>query len=104
MEDREYYWDWMKHEDNLFTNRNNLLLVAESMTFAAVATVQAGTAGHSTFGVLLAAAGFFITLIWMFASLKYLVPTDPPLKRKLREIDPIRKDFDHARSNWWSNH
>lgn len=100
MDEKDYYWDWLKHEDNLFTNRNNLLLVAESMTFAAVATIQAGTAGNSAFGVLLATAGLFITLIWVFASLKHLVSTDPPLKRKLREIDQRRKDFDHRRNNW----
>jgi hypothetical protein len=103
MDDSEYYWDWLKYEDNLFTNRNNLLLVAESMTFAAVATIQAGT-GKSAHGILLAAAGLFITLIWLFASLKHLVSTDPPLKRKLKEVDPRRNDFDLARSQWWSNH
>jgi len=62
MDDSEYYWDWLKHEDNLFTNRNNLLLVAESMTFAAVATIQAGT-GKSAHGILLAAAGLFSSKI-----------------------------------------
>jgi len=103
MDDSEYHWDWLKHEDNLFTNRNNLLLVAESMTFAAVATIQAGT-GKPAHGILLAAVGLFITLIWLFASLKHLVSTDPPLKRKLREVDPRRNDFDLARSKWWSNH
>ncbi len=103
MDDSTYYWDWLKHEDNLFTNRNSLLLVAESMTFAAVATIQAGN-GESAYGVLLAAAGLFITLIWVLASLKHLVSTDPPLKRKLREADPRRNDFDLARSRWWSNH
>jgi hypothetical protein len=103
MDDSEYYWDWLKHEDNLFTDRNNLLLVAKSMTFAAVATIQAGT-GKSVHGILLAAAGLFITLIWLFASLKHLVSTDPPLKRKLREVDPRRNDFDLARSKWRFNH
>ena len=103
MDDSDYYWDWLKHEDNLFTNRNSLLLVAESMIFAAIATIQAST-GNSAYGVLLAAAGLFITLIWVLASLKHLVSTDPPLKQKLRENEQRRKDFDHARNKWWSNH
>ncbi len=103
MDDSIYYWDWLKHEDNLFTNRNNILLVAESMTFAAVATVQAADAS-TTHSVLLVIAGLFITLIWLLASWKHLLSTDPPLKKKLREADPRRKEFDIARNKWWSNH
>ena len=103
MDDKDFYWDWLKHEDNLFTNRNNLLLVAEAMLFAAVAALLA-TTGKTAHAALLASAGLFVTVIWILASLKHLVPTDPRLKQKLREVEKRRADFDDARKKWWSNH
>jgi len=104
MDDKDFYWDWLKHEDNLFTSRNNFFLVAESMFIVAVATLSSSASEVvRASGNLLCLAGFVITIFWLLASLKHVLPTDPRLKENLKKVEKRRKDFDDARKNWWSN-
>jgi len=104
-DDKDYYWDWLKHEDNLFTNRNNFFLIAEAMLIAAVAALSDSVLQNSQPSVLLLClAGLFVSVIWVFANLKHLVATEPKIKEKLHATELRRKEFDERRSKWWSNH
>jgi len=105
LDDKDFYWDWLKHEDNLFTNRNNFFLVAESMFFVAVAALLSSETEVAIASArFLCWAGVGFSVFWFLASLKHVIPTDPRLKEKLWEVEKRRKDFDDLRKKWWSNH
>jgi hypothetical protein len=65
-EEEQRLWEWTLHEDLLFSDRQNLFLVAESFLVAA----HAGALGPETRSVALtiAAFGLAFTLVWAFVS------------------------------------
>lgn len=84
-DDEKFYFDWWKHEDQLFTSRGNFFLVANSLLMAAYS--QSSAAGHK--GVVLCLFGVFISALWIAVSWfqrKYVVV-------KLRE--ELRKTENH---------
>ena len=103
--DKEYYWDWLKHEDNLFTNRNNFFLIAEGMLIAAVAgLLDSGLQNSQSSVLLLCLAGLFVSFIWVFANLKHLVATEPKIKEELHATEPRRKKLDRKSTRLNSSH
>ena len=63
MDDTGFYWDWVKHEDNQFSNRGSFFLVDEAMLLSAYATIL--TQGDlSLYGAYLVNfAGIFIRFL-----------------------------------------
>lgn len=90
-DDRTFYWEWAKHEENLFTNRGNFFLVGESMLFAAAATLRSvdQPAAASALPIVLG-LGIFASCIWITVNLLHHFHTRVPLQAKLNECEPRR--------------
>ena len=104
MEDNEFYWDWLKHEDEIISNRNNLFMVAEAMFFTAFATLATNSAAIVLCSLkIIIWLGIVVTGFWIIANMKHVKATDPLIKEKLHQHEPRRKDIDDLRKRWPSN-
>jgi len=97
----EFYWDWLKHEENIFTNRSNFFLVAEAMFLAAYAALST-TKNKAEFMVVfsLCMAGFFITLVWLFVNAKHIINTGKQIREKLEDADERVKKIRDVKGIW----
>jgi hypothetical protein len=93
--DRDFYWTWVWHENNLFTSRANFFLISEAMLFAGIAALLAGSRNDLTIQVyrILAVAGAFSTLLWIYVSVVQLQLTLNPLKERAKELEPRYAEF-----------
>lgn len=104
MEDKNFIWDWLKHEQEIVTSRGNFIIVAQSMLIAAAAALSLKS---ELFPLLLALviciAGFGISLLWLFVNLKHIFNTGRKLWEKMSSLDSnwceIRSGEDWP--NWW---
>jgi hypothetical protein len=104
-DDKDYYWDWLKHEDNLFTSRNNFFLVGEAMLLTATAAFySASKTPKLPILIVLTVAGLFVTLVWLTANMKHVLATEQHIKKKLWRVEPRRSEIDAMRKNWPRNH
>jgi hypothetical protein len=87
MEEKEWYWDWIKHEGNIFTNRGNFFLVAESMLLVAVFALAAGSNHQESFLLLSYIGGIFVILIWLYVNCKHK-KTQAIIVNKYKELCP----------------
>lgn len=87
--DGEFYWDWVKHEENLLTNRGSFFLIGQSMLFAGVATLRSvqEASAYSALPVFYF-LGIFISLIWIGVGLGNYCLTRKPLQEKLNKSEP----------------
>lgn len=76
-------WQWLLHEDNLFTNRANFFLVAESFLFMAFATLC--TSKYICLSFIIGLAGIVISVIWHHISSLQLNKTITPIKERLEK-------------------
>jgi hypothetical protein len=60
----EFWWDRLKHEDMLFTNRGSVFLVGQAMLLAAYAVPQMG----GQLPVVCSATGVVVTAIWYWVN------------------------------------
>lgn len=83
-------WKWVFHEDNLFSNRGNLLLVAESMIFTAFAIVLANSRATVApwFLGMVAIFGVFLSLVWLRV-MSIQKSTVTQLKDRLKKADKL---------------
>lgn len=96
MENREFNWDWVKHEDGIFTNRSNFFFVAEAMFFSGVAFIMAAGGVSSDvsssmlprFLSLTCWAGVIITFFWLLVNMVYTFTTQRTIKNRLKELEP----------------
>lgn len=88
-DDRAFYWDWAKHEENLFTNRGNFFLVGQSMLFAGVATLRAVSHTASTVPVY-CWLGVFLATVWILVNLLHHFNTRRPIRKELDRCEPRR--------------
>ena len=96
MEDKEFYWDWLKHEDNLFTNRCNFFLLAESMFLAGSTQLLPQDSGHAhnkIFLFIIGVIGFIVSLIWLCSSINQLLMFEKKIKAKLSNVDERWKEI-----------
>ncbi len=63
MDEKKWYWDWIKHEGTVFNSRGSFFLVAESMLLVGVATLAASSAKQGALLVLNYIGGLFVTLV-----------------------------------------
>ena len=67
-------WEWTLHEDNLFSERQNLFLVAESMLVAGHAAALDSSAESAAEAI--GAVALVLTLAWGFVSWRMAVLVD----------------------------
>lgn len=77
----EHYWQWLLHEDDLFSNRANFFIVAETMIFIAFAI---NTYSNLHLTRVFGAAGILFATIWLYVSFVQIFFLLNPIKKKLR--------------------
>lgn len=81
----EHYWDWLLHEDELFSARINFFVVAQSMLFIAF-TINSYEIPKLT--IILGLTGILFVLIWLYVSTCQIYFLINPIKAKLEEMWP----------------
>jgi hypothetical protein len=84
----DWLWGWLLHESKLFTDRVNFFLIAESMLFAAFATLAIHFPQEPRLPTILVFAGIFITAIWIIVSIGQIHYILDPIKTELEHIHP----------------
>lgn len=108
MEDRDFYWEHLKHEDTLFSNRTSFYLVGESILLAGVVAFLAPLQtsmdqGQQPVRAPLGPfcwAGLVIAIIWLFANLKHLLTDNRHIKAKLQDCHPAWAAIASGRRHW----
>jgi len=88
MDEKRFYWDWLKHENNIFANRSSFFLLAESALFAIIATKSPTTFIAPKW---LLYTGLAITVIWLVVNIKHVFITHAMIAKKLKGF----KDHPH---------
>ncbi len=89
----EYYWNWLLHEDSLFSSRINFFVVAESMLFIAFAI---NSYANPKLTLILGLTAILFLLIWLYVSICQIFYLINRIKDKLEEKIPeyrLRKGF-----------
>ena len=86
----ERYWDWLLHEDDLFSSRINFFLIAESMLLIAFA-INAYENPDLTW--VLGAAGILFASIWCYVSIIQIYFCINPIKERLRNKLPEYREM-----------
>lgn len=81
----EFFWDRVKHEENLFTSRANFFLVGESMLLAAVAALFSSDSAQGALFIL-CGVGAISTGIWMFVNYLQRKRTWNPARDSLKKL------------------
>ncbi len=81
----EHYWDWLLHEDNLFSSRINFFVVAETMLFIAFAI---NSYDIPKLTIILGLTGILFVLIWLYVSVCQIYFLINRIKAKLEETWP----------------
>jgi hypothetical protein len=104
MDEKEFLWDWLKHENNILANRGSFFLIAESVLFAIIAGRFSSTT--SPLPWTLYVSGITITLVWLFVNLKHIYGTHQLIEDKLKTFkDHPWTKIQENRAKWpWSNH
>ncbi len=77
--DRDFYWDWAKHEEMLLANRGSFFLVGAAMLFAGVASLRvSGRPAAVTGAVVFCGLGIFVTVVWALVYLLHHLNTRLP--------------------------
>lgn len=84
-------WEWALHEDNLFTNRGNFIMIAEAMLFTAFATLLVDSSPNRGAITLIGITGMLVSLVWLYISTVQNLRTMHPIKAILRQkVDEYR--------------
>jgi hypothetical protein len=75
-------WEWNLHEDELFFNRANFFLVAESMFFTAFAALVVASSSASL-AIVLGLGGLGISILWLHIIFIQLHQTTKPLRDEM---------------------
>lgn len=97
-------WGWILHEDNLFMSRGSFFLVAESMFFAAFATLAVNQSVQLIFVFIFGIVGVLCSLVWIYLAWVHIHLTMNPLKAKLRELIPDYAGITKSRGKYPSSH
>jgi hypothetical protein len=87
MNQDEFLWDNIKHEDQMFTDRGNFFLVAEGMLLAAV-TAFGDHSAHRFTQAFACLSGIVVALIWFRVNWVHIFRTQRPLKKKFEKVAP----------------
>jgi hypothetical protein len=104
MDDRDFYWDWIKHEGNTFTNRGSFFLVAESMLLVVIATLGVSFSSAKTIPLLTVnLAGIFVTMVWLYVNFRHIFVTMRAIGEKLKSHEARWDEIVKHRRKWPSN-
>ncbi len=81
----EHYWDWLLHEDDLFSSRVNFFVVAQSMLLIAFAI---NSYENPKLTLILGLTGILFVLIWLYVSICQVYFLINRIKAKLEEKWP----------------
>jgi len=105
MSDDEFYWDWVKHEGHIFTNRGSFFLIGESMLLAATAALLSGRIDElSSYLLIFFLAGLFITGVWLWVNIVHVCITQWSITKKLEDVEPRWKEIARRRLKRVPNH
>lgn len=94
MEDQNFYWDWIKHEDVLFTARMNFFLVGESILFGAALVTNTLPL------TILCLVGVIASATWLWINISQSFLTVHRIVTKLEEVEPRWREINVARRPW----
>ena len=97
-------WEWILHEDNLFISRGNFFLLAESMLFAAFATLAVNQSVQQIFVFIFGIVGILCSLVWIYLAWAQINLTMNHIKTKLRELIPDYSGITKPRGKFPSTH
>jgi hypothetical protein len=98
LDDKDFYWDWAKHEDALFSNRANFFLVGETLLLASTPALP------GVGDLALPLAGVTISAIWLYTDLNQVVMTTRHIASKLASVEPRWKEINDKRGPWGNVH
>jgi hypothetical protein len=84
-EETSRYWEWLRHEEELFVSRANFFVVAESMLFAAFATLAAADVLRFAPLAAITATGVLISILWLHVAQLQRRERIRPLKAALAD-------------------
>ncbi len=90
----EHYWDWLVHEDNLFSSRISFFVIAQSMLFIAFAI---NSYENPKLTMVLGLTGILFVVVWLYASICPIFYLINRLNEKLEEKMPEYR----ARKGFW---
>lgn len=98
--DAEFYWDWAKHEDTLFTQRSNVFIVAESILFASLRIGAAPTSPLSAYVLYL--LGTVVSIVWFLTTTSHRKSISMLLKTEIARVEPRWKKIkdERAKDGW----
>jgi hypothetical protein len=100
-EEMRLIYDLVQHEDEMFYQRSNLFLVAESMVLVAY-SLLASRAGESPVrGEIIASFGLIVSLIWAWASHRALVILRYVTIRAMKEHSYYRRIREERPNQRW---
>jgi hypothetical protein len=94
-------WEWSLHEDTLFSNRVNFMLVGESMLFAGFATLLSAQSLHKGALLTIGILGVLVSLVWLWVARKQLCLVNKPIQIELKKAWPEYEEMAGKREKWW---
>ena len=89
----KHYWDWLIHEDNLFSSRVNIFVVAQTMLFIPFAI---NAYENPALTIILGLTAILFIIIWLYVSICQIFFLINRIKVRLEETWPdyrVRKGF-----------
>lgn len=92
---RDFFWDWLKHEDTLFIERGNFFLLAQSimmMSWPGIAALADGLTARASayvFGLV----GIILAGAWLYLSARHIHTTERPIKAELMGLVAVWKEI-----------
>jgi hypothetical protein len=96
----DYYWDRIKHEENLFTSRLNVFLFAESILFAILAVILDEPDRHGWHLVCVSFLGLVISGMWYYVCRRQWQHSWGPAQKLIEGLEknhPTEDEYQTAR-------
>ncbi len=97
-EDINKLFDWIFHEDELFVNRINFFLLAESILFAAIIS---SSGSDKKIILLVVILGFIFSIVWALISYFHIKNVIEPMQDELKKINYLYYKFNKKRGRSW---
>ena len=90
---KKYFWDYIKHLDEIFLYRANVFLLVETIFFAGfLTTLESHYEKSNEIILVLFFITFFVNIIWIYTTYKTLYIVKENVKKKLYKKDSIFYD------------
>lgn len=94
----ERLWQWMMHEDNLFSARANIFMASQALLFSAMA-LKTGNTGSSEIVGVLSVIGIAFSVMWLYLWWYQTKKVLTPIKNILigKTSDNYYAEFKHVK-------